>query len=632
MRCGLFLLLPRSNLVRKGAPVLKFGNLSIANHPQSNGRLRAVTLVRVSTSEQAAEGRSGPERQRLSNEAVIKATGYDVVEAIEIIDVSGTNSFDCSEMRRLVYMIETRQVDVVVVSEMSRIFRPDSLESFGSLDVFKRNGVLLNCGGTIHDMASPEGFLSSGIMSLLGGYERLSMLRKMLQSKEASRANGFCPSAAITLPLGLEYNRSTNLFRYGPEIWKIQEAFRLVDEEGIRNFSEIGRRVCIHHRTLKNLLGNPYVIGIRSYTKMRDPNRKGVKAGGRQGDRPKISRPPEQVISVRIIPPEQQAVADDRFERVQLFLAEMADRHVRFVAPFKGINLLTGIGFCGCCSERIYTSNRSKRSPNKEKSRGYYLCKSHFYLFKDKMQKCSQAWMTREAMDALLSEFVVRFLQDEIFISAILKHAQAKQRPSVVALDSMPSQIRQQISALENKDKRLLDAIEEGVLSLAEAKQRRQRLEEEKHRLLLTLQGAEQGASDPSLPQGVIGRIAAKGLNAWTSIQCPRERKKFIATLFMEIYVKGESITAFRLAPSLVGKDSGEWAWVADIPVTLPEPFRVSPIKPTVELPKDHRRCSRCEMILPYAEFYGQRPACKTCEKTANNARYAAKKATRQIS
>jgi len=168
------------------------------------------------------------------------------------------------------------------------------------------------------------------------------------------------------------------------------------------------------------------------------------------------------------------------------------------------------------------------------------------------------------------------------------------------------------------------------VMSLAEAKQRRQRLEEEKQQLLRTLRDAEDGTSDPVLPQGVIGRIAAKGLEAWTSLNCPREKKTFISTLFMEIYVKGESITAFRLAPSLVGKDSGEWAWVADIPVTLPEPFRINPLKEKVSVAAGHRQCTRCQEIVPDSGFYGQRPACKACEKAANNARYAAKTKARK--
>lgn len=74
-------------------------NSLMASLPQQLPQgLRAVTLVRVSTAEQATEGRSGLDRQRNSDASVVKAFGYSVVKAIEIVDVSGSSSFACPEM------------------------------------------------------------------------------------------------------------------------------------------------------------------------------------------------------------------------------------------------------------------------------------------------------------------------------------------------------------------------------------------------------------------------------------------------------------------------------------------------------------------------------------------------------
>ncbi len=518
-------------------------------------------------------------------------------------------------------MVEAGLFDVLVVTEMTRLARPDDLTSLGSLDVFKRHGVLINSGGSELDVRSPEGFLSSGIMSILGGYERLAMIRKMLASKEASRANGFCPSSAITLPLGLEYNRSTNRFAYNAEIWRVREAFRLVDEDGIRNLSEIGRRVGIQHRTLKNQLENKSYIGVREYSKMRDQSTKAVKAGGRQGDRKKVNRPAEKVIRARIFCQEEQAVSDERFSRVQQFLLEMADRHARFVAPHKGHNPLSSIGFCGFCGQRLYSTTSSRKSVDGIKVRGYLICKSHHYQFRKRLPNCSQGWMRREQMDELVSAFALRFLEDPLFLSAILKHAKSKQCESIVNIGS-DSQLRREISDLDKRDRRVLDAIEAGAMSLAEAKQVRARLAESKRGLLATLANLSPSDTGEVLPQGVIGRIASMGPAAWTSLSCGRERKELLATLFMEIFVRGESITAFRLAPSLVGPDSGDWRWLADVPITLPEPYTVTPPPEVVEIPAGHRQCTRCRSVLPAEDFYGKRPACRSCDKARNNARY----------
>ncbi len=602
------------------------GNLNLAGIPKPQ-RLRAVTFVRVSTEGQAEDGRAGLERQRRSVTAVCASAGYEIIRQIEISDVSGTSAFISTEMLELIAMIEAGLVGVVVCSEMSRIFRPDDLASFGSLDVFRRHGVLLNCGGTVNDLASPEGFLSSGILGLLGGFDRMQLVRRIKQSKEALRINGLHPNGAHLLPLGLHFDKATKKWYYGPEVWKVKEIFRLVDEDGLRNISEIGRRVGVFHRTVRNLLCNTSYIGIRSYLTINDPTRKIVKPGGRQGYRPSIARAPEQVIRVRIFPPEEQAVSDDRFARVQQVLSEISDRHARHIAVHYSLNLLTSVGFCGYCGQRLYTAGR-KPSWDKSitKHRGYYICKCKRADYRQKLHSCKLGFLKREEMDELMSAFVVRFLEDPEFISAVFRHAKSKQRETIIGIDSVPDSIRKQISEVEARDRRLIDAIETGAISLAEAKLRRQRLKEEKRALLISLDSTEQRHADTPLPQGVIGRIVANGVRAWTELTTTKERKEFIAKIFIEVFVRESSITAFRLTPCLVGVDSGDWAWVADVPITLPEPFRITPDREENPIPDGHRQCNGCKDVLSLDLFYKTRGRCRSCD---NAAKAAALKARR---
>lgn len=603
------------------------GNLSNLALNQKSQRLRAVTFVRVSTEQQAEDGRAGLERQRVSNAAVCASAGYETVRQIEISSVSGTSAFICTEMLELIAMIEAGRVDVVVCSEMSRIFRPDDLASFGSLDVFRRHGVLLNCGGAVNDLSSPEGFLSSGILGLLGGFDRMQLVRRTKQAKEVMRLAGQHPNGAHILPLGVHWNKAAQKFYYGPEVWKIQEMYRLVDDEGLRNVSEIGRRLGVYHRTVHNLLKNTCYIGIRSYLTTSDQTRKIVKPGGRQGYRPTIARAPDQIIRVRIFPPEEQAVSDERFARVQQVLSEIADRHARDIKAHYSLNLLTSVGFCGCCGQRLYTAAR-KASRNKliPKYRGYYMCKCKHPEYRKKLPACKLGFLKREDMDELMSAFVVRFLEDPEFISAIFCHAKSKQRETIIGIDSVPDSIRKQISEVEAKDRRLIDAIEAGILSLADAKNRRQALKESKRALLISLDSTSQRNAETPLPEGIIGRIVANGVKAWTELATTKERKEFIAKIFIEVFVKNGCITAFRLAPSLVGVDSGDWAWVADVPITLPEPFRITPAPDESPIPDGHRRCNGCKQVLPLDAYYKTRGRCRSCD---NAAKAAALKARR---
>ena len=75
---------------------------------------RAIVWARVSTAEQAAEGRSGIPRQIESARKIADAKGYSVLEVIEVSDVSGTSTLAAPEMQRLIQMAESGEVDVVI--------------------------------------------------------------------------------------------------------------------------------------------------------------------------------------------------------------------------------------------------------------------------------------------------------------------------------------------------------------------------------------------------------------------------------------------------------------------------------------------------------------------------------------
>ncbi len=299
-----------------------------------------------------------------------------MTHSIELVDVSGTAVLHAPETIDLLARIERKEIDVVVTSEFSRLLRPDDLSSFSLLETCKRHGVLIDAGGTSHDLASPEGFISGGILALLGGAERLQMLRRMMQSKEAKRAAGLCPSAQITLPTGVIYCRDTNRFRYTPEVATIIEAFRIVDEEGVRNLSEVGRRTGHSPVTVRNLLSNPIFKGIREYRQVRSAE-KAVKNNGRQGDRKKVARSPDRIIRVRVFSPEEQAVSDARFDRVAQVLASIKEAHEIFVHERHKGNMLSGVGRCACCSDRLYAKTRSYKLASGRKHGGHYLCATH---------------------------------------------------------------------------------------------------------------------------------------------------------------------------------------------------------------------------------------------------------------
>lgn len=595
-------------------------DFSFVPQPYSTpGPLRACSFVRVSTEEQAQDGKAGLSRQRDAVSRVIAHKGYDLVHTVELVDVSGTATLMAPEVQELLSMVGRKSIDVVVVSEMSRLLRPDDLSSFSLLETCKRNGVLIDAGGTSHDLASPEGFISGGIQALLGGAERLQMLRRMKQSKEAKRAAGHCPGSSITLPTGVSYDRQKNRYYYTPEVAAVVEAFRLVDEQGIRNLSEIGRLTGLHERNVRNLLSNTIYAGVRTYKEKRG-NEARYKANGRQADKAKVKRGADEIIIVRVFAPEEQAVSDERFGRVQQVLAELAESHSVWVAEKHKGSMLTGPGRCGVCASRLYSKTRSRKLADGTRCEGHYLCATRHEKTRHRKdtKPCQNGWIRKVTLDELASAFIERFLADQEFVDAVLEFARSKQE-NIVGF-SVEDSVKVQLTELSKREQRILAALEAGAMSLEEVKQARARISEKRKALRQSLERAK--PIEP--PQDLLGLAGALegGLERWRKLKTTRERKAFIASIFSELYFRhhdGGEITAFRLTPGLVGGKCGPWGFAAEMPVMLPQPFRLAPKEP--EVPSGMRRCCRCREIKEPAEFYRDRPACRKCLRADCKAR-----------
>lgn len=551
---------------------------------------------------------------------MIQSKGYDLTHQIELVDVSGTSVLQASETIDLLARIERNELDVIVASEMSRLLRPDDLSSFSLLETCKQNGVIIDVGGSAQDLNSPEGFVLSGILALMSGSERMTMRKRLEASRERLRAAGLCPSPRITLPTGVDFLRGNeNRWIYTPDVAPIVEAFRIVDEEGIRNLSEVARRTGLHPRNVRHLLTNTIYKGIRSITKMRSTE-KAVGPTGRQKDRKKIPRPPERQLFIRVFSVEDQAVTTDRFDRVQRVLASIRESHEIFVHERHRGSMLAGVGFCGLCSRRLGAKTRSRYLVDGSKTSGHYVCTSQLSVLKNPVPRCSNSWVAKEHLDALASKFLESCLDDPDFTTSILNFAREKQ--SNIVGFSIEDATKAKLDDLSRRDARIMAAIESGAMDVHEAKQARLRLQEQRKTLLSAMDRTT--SNDPGLTElrGIAGKIA-NGKSEWLKLTTPREKKDFIAKLFTELYFRGQELTAFRLAPGLAS--GGVWKFASEMPVILETPFRIT--DPDLEVPEGMRRCPTCKEIKEFpAQFYGDRPRCRKCARAACKARHERKR------
>jgi DNA invertase Pin-like site-specific DNA recombinase len=569
--------------------------------PDQNGherpRLRALELHRLSTTDQLSG--SGLDRQRAQTAAIISANGYESVEVVEIVDVGGASVLAAPDMQRLLKRVENREVDVVCVSEISRLVRPDSLESLGILDVFRRSGCLIAVPGSTIPMNSAEGFLHGGLQALLAGFDKMQLLRRMMASKEARRRAGKHPGSYINLPTGVGYDRVREKFFYNERIGAVVEAFRLVDEEGIRNLSEVARLTGIRAATLRKLLRNKLFIGIREYLMRRNPSVKRTRADGRQGDRPKIVR--DDPISVRVI--SEPAVTEERFNRVQRVLDSVTFNHHETRKRHDTCNLGTGLVRCGYCAETFYSSSGRRTTGQRS---GQYFCKRNYYMYRDRLDGCSQPNLRQPELDSLIRAFAVKMLTNADTLTAIINDSIRRAQETI---SPFPVDATAEVEALRRADKRLLQAFEAGAIEVDLLRDRRNAIKAQIEAIARRNTNASARGEliiDELAKKVVRGAFCLKRLN-----HDPHAQKAIILATFSEIYVKDRSVIAFKFREDFgLGSQMKLGTGFSAPPIHLPEPFTLEPADP---LPEGTRRCSCCRKIFSMTEFYSRKGQCRGC-------------------
>jgi hypothetical protein len=412
---------------------------------------RAIELVRVSTLGQASEEHASIESQKTLNHRTAQQYGLTIVKSIEMAGVSGTAVLLAPEMQEMLRLMADPQIHGIVAREFSRLMRPENYADYALLQVFVDTNTLLYLPSGPIDFGSTDGRLMGTLKAAMGGVERMEMLRKAWSAREEKRRRGELAQSRICLPFGVDHDPSKGKdgWWYTPDAERIREAFRLV-LSGDTSYFSIGKQVNIEPHSLAYMLKNPIYSGWRVIDKKRDLSAAGKypTKDGRQGDRRKIKRNPDEVIRVKVMEP---LVSQEDFNLVQKILRMKKSFHWRSSPNYE--QRYTYNGYLDCvCQGRVYTKYRRD---------DYYVCKN----------RCGAKYMRRDKLDPYLDRVFAKHLSNETFLRRI---ARAKKQPQ-----SSIEQIRRQIDALMAKRERVLDTYYEGVITRAERDQKVTAIERE---------------------------------------------------------------------------------------------------------------------------------------------------------
>jgi hypothetical protein len=233
----------------------------------------------------------------------------------------------------------------------------------------------------------------------------------------------------------------------------VREAFaRLLSGE--TSYTELGKPIGFTPQGMHTIFANPIYMGWRVYDKKRDmsPGAKRFRAGGRQGDRPKIARNPEEIIRVRVLTP--PLVSESEFARAQEIIAAKTLRHWKH-RPGTAHNF-TYAGFltCALCESPVYGKNASGL---------YYICRRRFWHHSG---KCAARYMGRDRLELKLDEVLSQRLTDREFLGGVLRGIEAAADESL-SRDRM-LRMQTEIKRLRAKRTRILDAFFEGLVGKEE--------------------------------------------------------------------------------------------------------------------------------------------------------------------
>lgn len=357
--------------------------------------------------------------------------------------VSGAAVLLAPEIQEMIRLMSDSEIHGVIAREFSRLMRPENFADYALLQSFVDTNTILYLPDGPIDFSSDSGMILGTVHATLGGIERKQMKKKIWNAREVKRRNKELGGSRAILPYGVTYP-----WAWTADAEKVREVFRLF-LSGHTSYAGLSKILGVTVSGLRAIMRNPIYTGWRVITHKRDMSLAGLypTRNGRQGDRRKIRREPDEVIRVRIEQLEP-LISESDFEHVQSVMnlkRENSWRSRTDIARRYSYN-----GYLNCsCGSLVWT---------KKFRDDYYVCRD----------RCGAHYMRRDRLEPILDDLFARRLTSPDF----LYHNILSPLQSEPALQRNTTLLQSQMASLQGKRKRILDGYFEGVISAVERDER----------------------------------------------------------------------------------------------------------------------------------------------------------------
>jgi DNA invertase Pin-like site-specific DNA recombinase len=496
----------------------------MTRNENTKARPRVVGLIRLSTAEQAAEGRAGIDRQRHDIEAAARLHGLEVIRTVEVIE-SGTKVRGQRDFEQIFRDLKAGAVDGVVCSNLDRLVRPDCFEDFGIFDHFRSNRKRIWTPGEVVDPATQNGFLVSGVRGLLAGIERQLIVARTTAGKEELRKRGWHPNGDQLLPRGVSVERikegkRTVDFRWHyeePDASLVHRAFQLL----LAGHS---------YRSIAATIGSGWTgNGIRCA--MRNSIWHGVRTFPPTADR-------KEPLERRVIPEAEALITRAMWEKAQSIIA---GRKQEWGARLRQPRFLcAGLLDCNCGRPYYIKSNsRGDQATQQE----HYVCSSRHPKYGP---FCGARSPQRAAVDAVIVGIVKNTLRDP---ALLLRIVELSERQKEAATDV--AKLEQELVKLEARRQRWIDQFDKDRITEREFEQKMDAVAQAKRGIEALLPAKAPALDAKRLVKAIVKYFASFEHRPF------EEQRQILRVAFKKFIVENGTIPAATLNGGFLGSMDG---------------------------------------------------------------------------
>jgi site-specific DNA recombinase len=418
---------------------------------------------------------------------------------------------------------------------------------------------------------TPEQRLLLQFQGMIAEYERAQIAERTRRGKRCRAKAGVINVLSSSAPYGYRYVRKTEVAQAYYEVVEseaeiVRKIFILytVENRSIRqivatlnaqNIPTRSGKAPWLHSTLWHLLNNPAYEGRACYGKTEPgpPSQRSNRTRRLRGIQAKLGpvhrkRPPEEWIAIAVPPlvsPETFALAQERLKLNQQLSARRTKRP----------SILQGLLVCAQCGYGLYRV--STGGAGLLQRHHYYRC-----LGSDRRRasqcKCTARPVRIEQLDNLVWEQIWQLLNEPELIHREVQRRLEEFQKSDPA-EQRKENVARELVRVEQQTDKLIDAYQEGLMDLAELRQRVPELKRRQLALEKQLEGLRSQALEhsrlvdmnPSMEQ-FLEQIKASAQNLTIE-----EKQKIVRLLVKDVVIGSDTITINHSIP-LSGRGEGQ--------------------------------------------------------------------------